>query len=994
MLAGSLLIPLLTGLWSACPVQQGMIHTLVSSYTPGEQMSLEVTPDGTRGFLALGATIAVLDLTQTPPVEIDKHPMPDCQPLAMRYYQDSSGARFLLIAGGALGVWRVTLCPSLFTTPPGPCTAGYADLLIQDQTGIEFGYFQRKRCVDVEILASANPPVLFALFASGSDKPVASQVTELRAYNLSSPIPALMATCYFDTAQSPVQLGTALAADPADNNSVYVAMGKGGIWRADLGGSAGSWTLSRTQVWSTANCSGTYSTQHVRDIAIVRVPFVSKSVLYGALNYNELLEITDIGGTPSCSRIVPSTPGYPERIAAYTNGTSDVRVAVLTQAVNGKWEDDAAPNNNNAAWVGICLEWLNDPDAPPGVLSSQVQFYKHDFNPSGGSPLAPLPQGFINYPSTSMGWNSAALQSGTGGGNRLFVSSRLVGMEIIDIAATAGPPTPVGQPFMGEAFSVEDNVASYSNPGVLVCGTEYVGAVTPPAQMGYIDPLPPYRIRTVPKTTNSPCENAYPLTPYCWPVHPPPPTAPPRGPIEPALYLGHLEDLAHWVDPAAPEYEYFFRGEKIWERYDGLVQGCPVIADCDGNYITPCDSSGNPTWGLERPVDAAGHDMTHMGWRLVRLRLPTGSAMPVDGPSLVAKRWVIDEPHTGVVGLQPAEVEADTDDRTQSIADPRMKNGLPTVVYATRSGSSHGVTAFRTFEIMGLSQSTCGAAKAGTGEHLYPASQSVMTHLEMEYFGTSGTVESSCRQVAHCQASYRGERRTLVNDHTDLYMTRDLSGAPLWVLAIASGYVAAADDPSDPNDQKPGCRWTPYAGLPMLVLVDVTRTGDGVTFATPSVLRVALGNAHGGPGNAFAVRTRSVGNKTYAYVGDITGKILVFDVTGSQLLPPPPHPYVGLGPPPLFLRPVFELGLPMDPCDGLQANCIDIEIVGNYLYCALSRHGVGIVDLTHPTAPALIDVMDTPGLVLGLSTRTVATSHGPDTQLIVGDSHCGVRVYQ
>lgn len=41
-----------------------------------------------------------------------------------------------------------------------------------------------------------------------------------------------------------------------------------------------------------------------------------------------------------------------------------------------------------------------------------------------------------------------------------------------------------------------------------------------------------------------------------------------------------------------------------------------------------------------------------------------------------------------------------------------------------------------------------------------------------------------------------------------------------------------------------------------------------------------------------------------------------------------------------------------------------------------------------------IDVMDTPGLAMGLSTRTVIEGTTTVTQLIVGDSRCGVRVYQ
>ena len=175
----------------------------------------------------------------------------------------------------------------------------------------------------------------------------------------------------------------------------------------------------------------------------------------------------------------------------------------------------------------------------------------------------------------------------------------------------------------------------------------------------------------------------------------------------------------------------------------------------------------------------------------------------------------------------------------------------------------------------------------------------------------------------------------------------------------------------------------------MLSLVDVTSTGDGVTFGNPQVLRIGLGS---GPGDAFAVRTTTVGRNTYAFVGGITGKLMVFNVSAPQLFPLPPQPYVSQGTPATFLGPVAEFDLPRDPYDNIPANCIDVEIVGKYLYCALSRLGIGIVDITSPASPHLVDVIDTPGLVLGLSVRSVPNS--TDKQLIVGDAHCGIRIYQ
>ncbi|MBK7644157.1 MAG: hypothetical protein IPJ19_14110 [Planctomycetes bacterium] len=275
---------------------------------------MEITPDGTRGFVARGATISVVDLTQTPPVEIDSHSVPDCQPLALRYYAaPGQSPRSLFVAGGALGVWRLSLCSNLFNvaTPSACQPSTYAPILVQ--APIEFpNTFLRKRCVDVEVLASHSPPILFALFASSSKHTNPTEVNELRAYNLGVEPPALLAACTFTsgtTTDDTEELATSLAVDPADSDSIYVGLGKGGIYRADLASTGGGgWNLtpSASPVWSPADCVGVWGAgepEHVRDLAIVSVPTTpAVSVLYAALNYSEVLEITDLGPNQSCAR--------------------------------------------------------------------------------------------------------------------------------------------------------------------------------------------------------------------------------------------------------------------------------------------------------------------------------------------------------------------------------------------------------------------------------------------------------------------------------------------------------------------------------------------------------------------------------------------------------------------------------------------------------------------------------------------------------------------
>lgn len=697
----------------------------------------------------------------------------------------------------------------------------------------------------------------------------------------------------------------------------------------------------------------------------------------------------------SCSALTINPAGYPEKISACTNNGTDVRIALLTQLGNGKFVEDAAPNDNNGAWTGICIMFPTDADAPNLTdPRTMVQFYRHNF-PAGNLALQYTLD--LTDQLDSAAWNSSFLRATAGGGvDRLSVSSRLGGLLRYELGLSTGAVYPVGLPFTGEAFSAQDNVASISNPGVVLFQQEFVGAVSTPAQMVYVDPVAPYGITTVPQTTSSPCPNGYPLPGTC-PADPSKPYSL-RGPIEPQLYEGNLLDEAHWVDPTDPNYEFFLPGRKIWERYD--MTTCAPIVDCDPGYVTPCDAAGNPTWGLQRPLQPGDYlSGTWTGWRLTRLRV--GSGMPASGPAMEPHSWVFKDPVTSPTSKIPGELYTQTDDRTQSIADPRMTpSGYPTAVYFTRSGSSHGVTAVQCEDLVRHARSTQQAPFAvcigtptaiGTGESLAAALdyRSTLTHQELEWRRLPfSTVHNDCNPIANCSGTLVGAPRVLMDDHTAEYMTWDSTGSQKWILAIASGFVASA---GSPPDQSATCAWGQYASRPMLTLVDVTSTGDGVTFASPQVLRIALGN---GVGNAFAVRTKTIGRNTFAFVGDLTGKLMVFDVSGTKLFPAPPFPYVNPPGTPPFLPLLAEINFPEDPYDRIRANCIDIECVGEFLYCALSRNGVGIVDIHHPASPVLVDVMDTPGLVLGCSTRTVSSGSGTATQLIVGDAHCGVRIYQ
>jgi len=70
-----------------------------------------------------------------------------------------------------------------------------------------------------------------------------------------------------------------------------------------------------------------------------------------------------------------------------------------------------------------------------------------------------------------------------------------------------------------------------------------------------------------------------------------------------------------------------------------------------------------------------------------------------------------------------------------------------------------------------------------------------------------------------------------------------------------------------------------------------------------------------------------------------------------------------------------------------------MEVDGDFLYCALARGGVAVLDISRPSgAPLNIQpfvILDTPGLAQGVAFRGTGVSR----QLIVGDSRAGLRLY-
>jgi hypothetical protein len=334
------------------------------------------------------------------------------------------------------------------------------------------------------------------------------------------------------------------------------------------------------------------------------------------------------------------------------------------------------------------------------------------------------------------------------------------------------------------------------------------------------------------------------------------------------------------------------------------------------------------------------------------------------------------------------QANSEANDLGFSLIDPRNNtDNWPVRVYGIRPGSTHGLKVFDPESLCTIT-GLC-TNQEGYGEQIssYVYGQT-LTHVELQQVGSD--VVSGCVEQVNCgDGNLSTDPRRLFNNSADIYQCIVPNGRPSYVVAVAAGFPAGVQIVGSQHV----CRFQDYQYHPMIALFDVTRTGASPT--DPTLLRVGT-TPHVQPiddsGHAFSITVYTQGSGStasqFAYVGDIyKGRILVYDVSYNNIFPAPTVPY----PISSLLFPVGSVVLPKDPYDGQPPNVIALKTQGNYLYCALGRAGVAVLDVSQPSAPQLCKVLDTPGLALGLTFRTLAGNH---TQMVVGDSRCGIRLYE
>jgi len=206
-------------------------------------------------------------------------------------------------------------------------------------------------------------------------------------------------------------------------------------------------------------------------------------------------------------------------------------------------------------------------------------------------------------------------------------------------------------------------------------------------------------------------------------------------------------------------------------------------------------------------------------------------------------------------------------------------------------------------------------------------------------------------------------------------------------LCCGGATLCPTSCPQPPCCPTHNTNWNSYFESPMIVLYDVT---DPNLVSPPPHMR-RIGIVPGAVGRAWSIATKSDGTNAYAFVMDLAATLYVFDVSGSELYGPLQNPSAPVTDPSNALTPIAILPFPPNPYDGLRDTGVDVAVEGNFLYVALGRGGVGIVNISNPGNPTHHSVrLETPGLAEGVSIHPVNGSPA----LFVGDTRAGMRVYQ
>jgi hypothetical protein len=393
----------------------------------------------------------------------------------------------------------------------------------------------------------------------------------------------------------------------------------------------------------------------------------------------------------------------------------------------------------------------------------------------------------------------------------------------------------------------------------------------------------------------------------------------------PDPYRSGAFSSAHWIDGDEPNREWFVGGQV--GLYDQCATPCAYSDQwCQSIWQAPSTTSApTPSWKVVSFLPGVGDGAQ---WQLLWWQLPS----PPDPDGNAGRNYL------------------------GSLSDPRTDH--PTLLHLTRSGIASGYIVCDRNAVKSSAESLC-STNNGRGQQVsVPWMHVLTTHPEFASSTQGCTPPESLALTTACSVC-----------------SVDVNGTTHWVAVLSSGYPANPCAPSV---------WQPYYQRAMLVMYDVTQV-DAHTL--PQLLRLAFGPP-GAQGNAFSVETQEIDGRTYAFAGDMGGRLLVFDISSDVLFPPPADP----SDPTTGIAPLSVWTCPLNPFDGFRDNVINVAVDPPNVYLATGRRGVSVLTFdagTHSLQEIQASPVPTPGLALGLFLRKI----GSTTTMVVGDSRAGLRLY-
>lgn len=666
---------------SAPPTQPGGGTVLAAATTYGDPLCGAPSRDGSIYVVAEGASLAVLDgvelATGTAANVIAR------APTEAAAYALAVAPPHVYLAGGTAGLWRVTIAQG--------GEIGTVDGAWPDAARIFDAH--DAPCLDVEVVADHPAGPLVAAVTSARP---GFGVSELHLVDRDPPHALRARVALVPTVPLPGAKAYALASDPTDPATVYVAMGSAGVWRVDTANLA-QLVVTRGPDFDRPEEMLGGEPASARDVACARVG--ARTVVYAAIEAGTLaqIDVTNAAtfgpSTPTTRPLVECAAGcgptgvpYGFRVSALGRADGTAVVALATNSLSAERME-----NGPFSCLG---RWSFDLHLPGaiGPAACGARMFLLDA-------AAPLDAGAVAPPAVVRGSacraaNARSIDLARQGAGMALFEQRFDG-AVGFVLESAPSALALGgadlQPYAGVGLACVDGAASELDAGFLHFGLDGIaaaplGALRFDAHQGRLD---------VVEGTNQLCPTSDPH--FCNSSEP--------AIIAPNPWASGLAGGARWIQSSDPGREWFVGGKSRVSRQ------CPTdpCAWTDDWCSDPWKEEGNVPSDDERPP----------GWELVRL--DTNAAAAGAG-AMDVRFWSIASPpdalgRTGRNYLGSAADAAATDDGR--------------LLHLFRGAIREGYLVCSADDVVERALGACGAAR-GRGQRVEPAWMHVLTtHFEL-----------------------------------------------------------------------------------------------------------------------------------------------------------------------------------------------------------------------------------------------------------------------